>query len=61
MAGPGGRILPGAKLEVTGPGLHQRIRVQPLLWTAERQEEFERRVVLYCTGFSGWRAAYCGR
>jgi fucokinase len=45
-----GGIFPGAKLAVTGPGLHQRIRIQPLLWTPERKEEFERRVVLYYTG-----------
>ncbi len=45
-----GGIFPGAKLVVTGPGMHQRIRVQPLLWTAERQAEFENRVVLYYTG-----------
>jgi fucokinase len=45
-----GGIFPGAKLTVTGPGLHQRIRVQPLLWTPERRREFEERVVLYYTG-----------
>jgi fucokinase len=45
-----GGIFPGAKLCVTGPGLHQRIRVQPLLWTPERQRDFEQRVVLYYTG-----------
>ena len=45
-----GGIFPGAKLSVTGPGLRQRIRVQPLLWTAERQSEFEELVVLYYTG-----------
>jgi fucokinase len=33
------------KLSVTGPGMRQRIRVQPLLWTPERQAEFEERVV----------------
>ena len=46
----GGGIFPGAKLLVTGPGLRQRIRVQPLAWTAGRREEFERHVVLYYTG-----------
>ncbi len=45
-----GGIFPGAKLAVTGPGLHQRIRVQPLLWTPQRQQEFESRIVLYYTG-----------
>jgi len=45
-----GGIFPGAKLSMTGPGLRQRIRVQPLLWTAERQAEFEELVVLYYTG-----------
>jgi len=45
-----GGIFPGAKLLVTGPGLRQRIRVQPLAWTAGRREEFERHVVLYYTG-----------
>jgi fucokinase len=45
-----GGIFPGAKLAMTGPGLHQRIRIQPLLWTPERQAEFEDRVVLYYTG-----------
>ena len=45
-----GGIFPGAKLAVTGPGLRQRIRVQPLLWTPQRQAEFEELVVLYYTG-----------
>jgi fucokinase len=45
-----GGIFPGAKLSVTGPGLYQRIRVQPLLWTPQRQSEFEDLVVLYYTG-----------
>ena len=45
-----GGIFPGAKLAVTGPGLQQRIRVQPLLWSPERQQEFEQLVVLYYTG-----------
>jgi fucokinase len=45
-----GGIFPGAKLAVTGPGLQQRIRVQPLLWTPQRQDEFEQLVVLYYTG-----------
>ena len=45
-----GGIFPGAKLLVTGPGLRQRIRVQPVLWSAERQGEFCDRLVLYNTG-----------
>ena len=45
-----GGIFPGAKLLITGPGLRQRIRVQPVAWTRERQEEFSRRLVLYNTG-----------
>jgi fucokinase len=45
-----GGIYPGAKLMITGPGLHQRVRVQPILWTQERQAEFESLVVLYYTG-----------
>jgi len=45
-----GGIFPGAKLLVSGPGLRQRIRVQPLGWTAERRKEFEERTVLYYTG-----------
>jgi len=45
-----GGIFPGAKLLVSGPGLRQRIRVQPLGWTAERRRDFEQHVVLYYTG-----------
>jgi fucokinase len=45
-----GGIFPGAKLLITGPGLEQRIRVQPVLWTEERQAEFSERFVLYNTG-----------
>ena len=45
-----GGIFPGAKLLITGPGLRQRIRVQPLLWTGDRQAEFCRHLVLYNTG-----------
>jgi fucokinase len=45
-----GGIFPGAKLLVSGPGLHQRIRVQPVPWTAERAADFESRLVLYYTG-----------
>lgn len=45
-----GGIFPGAKVLITGPGLRQRIRVQPVAWTAERQQEFSERLVLYNTG-----------
>ena len=45
-----GGIFPGAKLVASGPGLHQRLRVQPVPWTAEREAEFESRLVLYYTG-----------
>jgi fucokinase len=45
-----GGIFPGAKLMVSGPGLQQRIRVQPVAWSAERIADFESRLVLYYTG-----------
>jgi fucokinase len=45
-----GGIFPGAKLVTTGPGLRQRLRVQPLAWTEGRQQEFADRFVLYYTG-----------
>lgn len=45
-----GGIFPGGKLVVSGPGAHQRLRVQPLAWTAERAAEFENLMVLYYTG-----------
>jgi galactokinase/mevalonate kinase-like predicted kinase len=45
-----GGIFPGAKLLITGPGSRQRIRVQPLGWSRERQTEFGRHLVLYNTG-----------
>ncbi len=45
-----GGIFPGAKLISSGPGLRQRLRVQPVGWSAERQREFERRFVLHYTG-----------
>jgi galactokinase/mevalonate kinase-like predicted kinase len=45
-----GGIFPGAKLISSGPGLRQRIRVQPLTWSAGRQAEFSERAVLYYTG-----------
>jgi galactokinase/mevalonate kinase-like predicted kinase len=45
-----GGIFPGAKLLITGPGSRQRIRVQPLGWSRERQTEFSQHLVLYNTG-----------
>ncbi|HWR51701.1 MAG TPA: hypothetical protein VN428_11375 [Bryobacteraceae bacterium] len=45
-----GGIFPGAKLISSGPGVRQRIRVQPLTWSPERQAEFSERMVLYYTG-----------
>ena len=45
-----GGIFPGAKLLVSGPGLRQRIRVQPVPWTPQRAAEFESRLVVYYTG-----------
>ena len=45
-----GGIFPGAKLLITGPGLRQRLRVQPVAWSDERQAEFCQHLVLYNTG-----------
>ncbi|MEN6305149.1 MAG: hypothetical protein ABFD96_20665, partial [Armatimonadia bacterium] len=45
-----GAIYPGAKLVHSGPGLTQRLRVNPLPWPEERQREFAERLVLYDTG-----------
>ena len=45
-----GGIFPGAKLLITGPGLRQRIRVQPVAWSEERREDFCQHLVLYNTG-----------
>jgi len=45
-----GGIFPGAKLIASGPGLHQRLRVQPVPWTAGREAEFENLTVLFYTG-----------
>jgi len=45
-----GGIFPGAKLMITGPGLRQQIRVQPVAWSEERKAEFCARLVLYDTG-----------
>ena len=46
----GGGIFPGAKLLITGPGLRQRIRVQPVAWSDQRRDEFCEHLVLYNTG-----------
>jgi fucokinase len=45
-----GGIYPGAKLVVSGPGVRQKLRVEPVRWSAERQAEFAARLVLYYTG-----------
>jgi galactokinase/mevalonate kinase-like predicted kinase len=45
-----GGIFPGAKLLIAGPGLRQRIRVQPVVWSESRQAEFCEHLVLYNTG-----------
>jgi fucokinase len=45
-----GGMVPGAKLLVSGPSLQQRVWVQPVLWSRERQTEFESLIVLYYTG-----------
>ena len=45
-----GGIFPGAKLLITGPGLRQKIRVQPVAWSESRRAEFSERLVLYNTG-----------
>ena len=45
-----GGIFPGAKLLITGPGLKQNVRVQPVQWTEERKTEFCQHLVLYNTG-----------
>ena len=45
-----GGIFPGAKLILSGPGLQQRVRVEPVTWSQERQADFCRRFLLYYTG-----------
>jgi fucokinase len=45
-----GGIYPGAKLAVSGPGLRQRVRIEPVDWSARREAEFLERFVLYYTG-----------
>jgi fucokinase len=45
-----GGIFPGAKLLITGPGLRQRIRVQPVDWSQSHRSDFCRHLLLYNTG-----------
>jgi fucokinase len=45
-----GGIFPGAKLVSSGPGLRQRLRVQPVGCSGEKEREFEERLILYFTG-----------
>lgn len=45
-----GGIFPGVKLVTTGPGLRQRLRVEPVAWSPDRRKQFEERFVLYYTG-----------
>jgi fucokinase len=45
-----GGIFRGAKLILSGPGLRQRLRVQPVAWSPGREAEFESLLVLYYTG-----------
>lgn len=45
-----GGIFPGMKLVSSGPGLTQRLRVEPVSWSPARKDEFERLAVLYNTG-----------
>lgn len=45
-----GGIYPGAKIVTSGPGLRQRLRVDPVRWSPQRQGEFAARLVLYNTG-----------
>jgi galactokinase/mevalonate kinase-like predicted kinase len=45
-----GGIFPGAKIISSGPGLRQRLRHEPVRWSAERQQEFKSRFLLYYTG-----------
>ena len=45
-----GGIYPGAKLISSGPGLRQRLRVEPITWTADRESAFAERLVLFNTG-----------
>ena len=45
-----GAIYPGAKLLLSGPGLRQRLRVEAVRWTRQREAEFSELFVMYFTG-----------
>src|ERR1035441_1330128 len=45
-----GGVFPGAKIVTSGPGLRQRLRVEPIGWTVDREREFSQRLTLYNTG-----------
>jgi fucokinase len=45
-----GGIYAGAKIVTSGPGLRQRLRVDPVRWSPEHEREFADRLVLYNTG-----------
>ncbi len=47
-----GGIYPGMKLLTSSPGVPQRVRCQPLDWTAARRAEFESLLVLAPTGIA---------
>jgi galactokinase/mevalonate kinase-like predicted kinase len=53
-----GGIFPGAKIITSGPGLRQRLRVQPLPWSADREREFADRFLLYYTGIRRMAKAF---
>ena len=45
-----GGIFPGVKLVSSGPGMRQRLRVQPVAWNREREHELQELLILYYTG-----------
>ncbi|MCC7156120.1 MAG: hypothetical protein IT161_16200 [Bryobacterales bacterium] len=45
-----GALFPNAKLLVSMAGPEQKIRVEPVAWSAERQREFTSRFLVYYTG-----------
>jgi fucokinase len=45
-----GGMFPGIKLTQSGPGLQQRLRVEPLALSADRVREFNTLFILYYTG-----------
>ena len=45
-----GGIFPGAKVATSAPGLYQRIRIEPVGMSPDREREFSERLVLYYTG-----------